>query len=79
MLGLSVYLITIERTLKDFSYYVYFCRFKELFKKTKKELNEHENRKLNVHQDKKNSQFEMDIPVNMLIKKVILISLGTQK
>lgn len=44
--------------------------FKELFKKTKKELNEHENRKLNVHQDKKNSQFEMDIPVNMLIKKI---------
>lgn len=38
---------------------------------TKKELNEQENRELNFHQDIKNSQFEMDIPVNKLIKKVI--------
>ncbi|XP_057631361.1 ankyrin repeat domain-containing protein 26-like isoform X2 [Chionomys nivalis] len=44
--------------------------FKELLKKTKKELSEHENRELNRHQDIKNSQFEMDIPVNMLIKKI---------
>ncbi|KAH0506832.1 Ankyrin repeat domain-containing protein 26 [Microtus ochrogaster] len=44
--------------------------FKELLKKTKKELSEHENRELNLHQDIKNSQFEMDIPVNMLIKKI---------
>nr|XP_048300377.1 ankyrin repeat domain-containing protein 30A isoform X2 [Myodes glareolus] len=43
---------------------------KELLKKTKKELNEHENRELNLHQDIKNSQFEMDIPVTMLIKKI---------
>ncbi|XP_059114445.1 ankyrin repeat domain-containing protein 30A [Peromyscus eremicus] len=44
--------------------------FKELFKMTKKELNEQENRELNLHQDIKNSQFEMDIPVNKLIKKI---------
>ncbi|XP_036037356.1 ankyrin repeat domain-containing protein 26-like [Onychomys torridus] len=44
--------------------------FKELLKMTKKELNEHENRELNIHQDIKNSQFEMDIPVNKLIKKI---------
>ncbi|OBS65401.1 hypothetical protein A6R68_06064 [Neotoma lepida] len=43
--------------------------FKELLKITKKELNKHESRKLNLHQDTKNSQFEMDIPVNMLRKK----------
>lgn len=72
MLELSMCLINIERTLKDFTYSIYFCRFKELLKKTKKELSEHENRELNLHQDIKNSQFEMDIPVNMLIKKVIL-------
>lgn len=62
---------TIECTLKDFTYSVYFCRSKELLKKTKKELNERENRELNLHQDIKNSQFEMDIPVTRLIKKVI--------
>lgn len=44
--------------------------FKELLKMTEKELNEHENRELNLHQDIKNSQFEMDIPVNMLIRKI---------
>ncbi|XP_038175081.1 ankyrin repeat domain-containing protein 26-like isoform X3 [Arvicola amphibius] len=44
--------------------------FKELLKKTKRELSEHENRELNLHQDIKNSQFEVDIPVNMLIKKI---------
>uniref|UniRef100_A0A8C8UKI5 Ankyrin repeat domain 26 n=1 Tax=Peromyscus maniculatus bairdii TaxID=230844 RepID=A0A8C8UKI5_PERMB len=44
--------------------------FKEHLKMTKKELNEQENRELNLHQDIKNSQFEMDIPVNKLIKKI---------
>ncbi|XP_012965883.2 ankyrin repeat domain-containing protein 30A isoform X2 [Mesocricetus auratus] len=44
--------------------------FKELLKMTKKELNEHENRELNLNQDRKNSQFEMDISVNMLINKI---------
>ncbi|XP_037060120.1 ankyrin repeat domain-containing protein 30A isoform X1 [Peromyscus leucopus] len=44
--------------------------FKESLKTTKKELNEQENRELNLHQDIKNSQFEMDIPVNKLIKKI---------
>lgn len=50
---------------------MHFCRFKELLQMTKKELNEHENRELNHNQDSKNSQFEMDISVNMLINKVI--------
>ncbi|XP_035312944.1 ankyrin repeat domain-containing protein 30A isoform X2 [Cricetulus griseus] len=44
--------------------------FKELLQMTKKELNEHENRELNHNQDSKNSQFEMDISVNMLINKI---------
>ncbi|XP_051011177.1 ankyrin repeat domain-containing protein 26-like [Acomys russatus] len=44
--------------------------FKELLKMTKKELSEHENRELNLRQDMKNSQLEMDVPVNVLINKI---------
>ncbi|CAH7183908.1 ankyrin repeat domain-containing protein 30A [Phodopus roborovskii] len=44
------------------------AEFKEVLKMTKKGLNEHENRELT--QDSKNSQFEMDISVNMLINKI---------
>ncbi|GAB1291208.1 Ankyrin repeat domain-containing protein 26 [Apodemus speciosus] len=46
--------------------------FKEVLKMTKKELNEYESRELNLHQDIKNNQLEMDIPVNTLIKKLLM-------
>uniref|UniRef100_A0A8C6RVX3 Ankyrin repeat domain 26 n=1 Tax=Nannospalax galili TaxID=1026970 RepID=A0A8C6RVX3_NANGA len=49
---------------------VYFCRFKKLLKMTKKELNEHKNKEFSLHQDIKTSQFENDMPTNVLKNKI---------
>ncbi|XP_047408164.1 ankyrin repeat domain-containing protein 26 isoform X3 [Sciurus carolinensis] len=44
--------------------------FKKLLKMTKTKLNKHENGEFSFHEDLKNSLFEMDIPINMLIHKI---------
>ncbi|XP_048663538.1 ankyrin repeat domain-containing protein 26 isoform X7 [Marmota marmota marmota] len=44
--------------------------FKKLLKMTKTKLNKYENGEFSFHEDLKNSSFEMDIPINMLIYKI---------
>ncbi|KAM4851995.1 ankyrin repeat domain-containing protein 26-like [Thomomys bottae] len=44
--------------------------FRKLFKMTKKKLNDHENEDFSLLEDLKGSQFEMDIPVIVLIQKI---------
>ncbi|XP_073935579.1 ankyrin repeat domain-containing protein 30A isoform X2 [Castor canadensis] len=44
--------------------------FKKLLKMTKMKLSEHEIQEFSLHGDLKTSQFEMGIPINMLIHKV---------
>ncbi|KAM6156450.1 ankyrin repeat domain-containing protein 26-like [Erethizon dorsatum] len=44
--------------------------FKKLFKMTETKLNEQENGEFCFHGDLKSSEFEMDIPINMLIHKI---------
>ncbi|XP_029417814.1 ankyrin repeat domain-containing protein 26, partial [Nannospalax galili] len=45
-------------------------KFKKLLKMTKKELNEHKNKEFSLHQDIKTSQFENDMPTNVLKNKI---------
>ncbi|XP_076690340.1 ankyrin repeat domain-containing protein 30A [Callospermophilus lateralis] len=44
--------------------------FKKLLKMAKTKLNKYENGEFSFHEDLKNSSFEMDIPINMLIYKI---------
>jgi hypothetical protein len=46
---------------------------------TKMKLSEHEIQEFSLHGDLKTSQFEMGIPINMLIHKVIFNQFWDQK